>query len=221
MGLVIIGDNPYLFPCLLGGGFIFIVILATCLVFPETQTSEQRRANKQSENHGLFAGLQYIISHALLRKLFFLHCIHSFCNGAMLIGMTMYFSLPIEMLGLSYTTRDIGIVFGVFGFAGFAFQLAFFKKIIAKLGAHGTYSWGLRVSMVSTFAVPLTGLVYKAMGSLTTASHLFTWLAVVIVAAACGISFMMGLSVLGSMLANAADQSMSVSASLGLCDYEC
>eukprot|EP01122_Echinamoeba_exundans_P007057 TRINITY_DN2091_c0_g1_i1.p1 TRINITY_DN2091_c0_g1~~TRINITY_DN2091_c0_g1_i1.p1 ORF type:complete len:342 (+),score=43.96 TRINITY_DN2091_c0_g1_i1:152-1177(+) len=158
VGAVVIANNPYLFPCLLGGGFIFVVIIATCLVFPETQSKEQRLANKNSSNKGLFAGLQYIISQPVLLKLFTLHCVHSFGNGSMLIGMTMYFSLPISMLGLSFTTRDLGIVFGVFGFAGFLFQLTIFRKILERNGAHGTYSRGLLVSMISTFAVPLTGV---------------------------------------------------------------
>jgi hypothetical protein len=167
VGAVDIAGNPYLFPCLLGGGFIFIVIIATCLVFPETQSKEQRLANKNASDKGLFAGLQYIISHPVLLKLFTLHCVHSFGNGSMLIGMTMYFSLPINMLGLSFTTRDLGVVFGVFGFAGFLFQITLFRKILERYGAHGTYSRGLLVSMVSTFAVPLTGVSSKPCRSST------------------------------------------------------
>jgi hypothetical protein len=120
-----------------------------------------------------------------------------------------------------------GIALAAFGFAGFAFQvrrntlvrkntllttchqITFFKSILAKFRVKGTYSKGLIVSTLFTTAVPAAGSFYAAHGQ-TTATTVLTWIVVIITSCGAGIGFMLGLSVLGSMIANAADPSMFV-----------
>jgi hypothetical protein len=75
---------------------IFIVIVVTFCYFPET--SPQSQPKVVGRNESLKDGMKHILADKLLRKLFLVNCLHSFCNGSMLVGMVMFFSASVRFV---------------------------------------------------------------------------------------------------------------------------
>jgi hypothetical protein len=225
--IAVFNNNQFLVPCILGAGTTLVVLIISVFWFPETLRKEAKdtRPNEnddfltssrellpQSNSHpkklniwqSLIEGLKLVWNDKRQRKLFAAFCVNGFCNGGIIIGIIMFLSLDRDYHGLGFTTREVGFAFLCFGGAAFLFQIVAFRFILKKLGLFRAYIWGNTLCVISSLLFPTTGFIFW-FGGFRTVTQIFTWGALVIQVSGVSTGFMLGLSVLGAMIANAAD----------------
>lgn len=87
------------------------------------------------------AGLKEVAANPVMRVLVVMYGVNSFGNGTTLLLFTLTLSLSVTEGGLGMEPIGIGIAFSVFGAAALAFQVAFFRRILHRLGVRRVHRY--------------------------------------------------------------------------------
>lgn len=205
-GVPMLADNPFLFPCLVGGAFNFVSLLTVIFFLPETSKrvqEHQQGKSKQSLREGLKSFKDW-----LMTKLIFTYSIGSFCNGGLLVAMVLFYSLQVEHRGLGFDPLLNGLAFALFSTTGFFFQIFAFERMLRWLGVVNLYLLSSLLLCLGVLLLPCVTFIYWGLG-VSTVSTVLVWIALaVIVCCLLATGFMCFLSTLGAMVSNACEDSI-------------
>ncbi|EGG14994.1 hypothetical protein DFA_09814 [Cavenderia fasciculata] len=199
-------ENPYVYPCVLGGAIVLTSSVLVFILHPETHprfakpgiNANQEDFNKQGgKQYTLKEGLKLLAQDHSLVLLFIIGSINSYNNGGLLLSIVLYASLPTDKHGLGMDPSENGIIFSVLGLFGFLFQITFFKKLSRKIGLKKQYLLGSMLLAVGMAIFPLTFMGYIVQGKA------MVWVLLMIIVPINSIGFMQCLPIVQGMIANA------------------
>ncbi|KYQ93375.1 hypothetical protein DLAC_06052 [Tieghemostelium lacteum] len=144
-------------------------------------------------------GMRVIIQDRGLVLLLIIGGVNSFNNGGLLLGIVLFCSTAITDRGLGFGPPQTGVVFTILGFAGFFFQILFFKRLSASIGLKRQYILGMALLCVGIALFPLTFTGYLIQGE----ALVWVWIGIIIPVISIG--FMQGLPIVQGMVANASN----------------
>jgi len=211
-------SNPYLLPCVFGGGIVLISGVLILFIHPETHPkfrkaeydtpgelevpssdSGELKEKVPYKEYTFIEGIKIISRNKPMVLLITMGCINSFNNGSLLLAIVLFSSLSIEQRGLGFDSFKIGIIFTFFGFIGFFFQIMFFKRLSTTLGLKKQYLIGMIFLTVGMALLPLTYTGYLVQG------EVMVWVFIFLIMPLLSIGFMQGLPIVQGMVANASD----------------
>ncbi|GAM22135.1 hypothetical protein SAMD00019534_053100 [Acytostelium subglobosum LB1] len=195
--------NPYIYPCLVGGGIVFVSAVLIFFIHPETHPRFAKpgvsatEISKDQDAIPLWEGLKSMAKDRKIVMLLILGSVNSFNNGGLLLAFVLFSSLSIEHRGLGMDPFENGIIFSVLGFFGFIFQITFFKRLSRTLGLKRQYLMGSMLLCLGMMTFPLTFMGYLIQGKAT------VWVILMIIVPITSVGFMQCLPIVGGMIANA------------------
>ena len=89
---------------------------------------------------------------------------NAFLNITLLALLPLFFSMPIELGGLSFTPSLIGYIFGSCGVLIGLFQVFCFSRIVRYLGERLVFGLGMRAYLVVFTAIPIMSVYAQRFG---------------------------------------------------------
>jgi hypothetical protein len=150
-------------------------------------------------------GLRLIYGDSLLRKVISTNALNAYTNGSLLLLIVMCGRLSVAEGGLGFSPKEMGYVFGWFGFCSIVFQFSCYKRLHARLGLQKIFMAGAGSLGTATFLYPLAGYVPHHVLSMDDASaRVLTRVLVALVLVGVAVGFMLCLPVVSTMVSLAA-----------------
>ncbi|KAF8207043.1 major facilitator superfamily transporter [Mycena galopus ATCC 62051] len=170
-------DFPYLLPCIVTGGFVFISFILVLLLFKETAPTRIRAIKKHdkipSDRDSESGNFSKVGCGPLpLKDLLVFPIIISISNYAALAFLNivisallpLFLAMPIEIGGLGLPPRTIGLILAAYGAITGLFQVSFFSLLVRRFGERTVFLWGLSTSLGIFALFPCMSLIAKASG---------------------------------------------------------
>eukprot|EP00741_Cyanophora_paradoxa_P007476 tig00001130_g7231.t1 len=204
---------PYALPGLVGCLPLALLLVYCALALPESNPRALGRpaagpagAAPRARQPSLLEGMRLVAADALLRRLFLINALHNFANGGLLVALVLFPTLKRSSGGLGFSTLEVGLSYFWFGISGFAFQVACFERCQRRYGIRALYLAGLALFVVASLGISTAALPAARPhdAPLPPPARAATWAVLLFWNALLAVSFMAGLPVLSTMLANAA-----------------